>query len=255
MTVYRFIRGWLWTGVSLVIFVTTNAFSHAEQPERAKPNIVIIMADDLDSRQLSCYGGVNMQTPHIDRLASSGMLFTNMIASEAMCIPTRASLFTGLYPARHGAYQNHKPVFSGLKSICHYLGDLGYRVGLTGKDHMTKPREIFPFDRIAGFEPNCVSATDAYFLDSIRQYMMQPDPYCLFVMSINPHAPWTVGDPSEFRPEALKLPANWVDTRLTRERFADYLPEVRQLDNQVGDVMPLLEETGATENTIIIFLG
>ncbi|WP_430721040.1 sulfatase-like hydrolase/transferase, partial [Sphingobacterium daejeonense] len=54
-----------------------------------------------------------------------------------MCVPTRASLFTGLYPARHGAYQNHKPVKPNLKSVAHYLKDAGYRVGLTGKNHVT----------------------------------------------------------------------------------------------------------------------
>src|SRR5690606_6204746 len=65
-----------------------------------RPNIVLIMADDLDSRQLSCYGGENLKTRYIDQLAAEGMQFNAMIASEAMCVPTRASLFTGLYPVR-----------------------------------------------------------------------------------------------------------------------------------------------------------
>ena len=228
---------------------------HAPDGTQDKPNIIVIMADDLDSRQLSCYGGENLKTKHIDQLASEGMKFNAMIASEAMCIPTRASLLTGLYPARHGAYQNHKPVYDGLKSVVHYLNDLGYRVGLTGKDHMTSPRAVFPFDRVDGFEPNCVAATDEYFLDSVRNYILQDQPYCLFVMSINPHTPWTVGNPDEFDPATLKLPAHWVDTELTRAQFCKYLAEVRRLDDQVGDVMNLLKETGAEENTIVIFLG
>ncbi|GGC27301.1 heparan N-sulfatase [Parapedobacter defluvii] len=234
-----------------VFFSGTAALARLHE----KPNIVIIMADDLDSHQLSCYGGENLRTTHIDQLASEGMKFNAMIASEAMCIPTRASLFTGLYPVKHGAYQNHKPVYDDLKSIVHYLNDLGYRVGLTGKDHMTKPRTVFPFDLVDGFEPNCVASTDACFLDSVRSYIQQDEPYCLFVMSINPHTPWTVGNPDEFDPARLKLPAHWVDTERTRSEFRNYLAEVRRLDNQVGDVMNLLEETGAVENTIVIFLG
>src|SRR4051812_26192013 len=79
-----------------------------------KPNIVIIMADDLDSRQLSCYGGKNITTSHIDALATAGMK-SHIYASSAMCVPTRASLLTGLYPMRHGAFQNHKPVYDTLK--------------------------------------------------------------------------------------------------------------------------------------------
>src|SRR5690606_18617327 len=143
----------------------------------------------------------------------------------------------------------------GLKSIVHYLGDLGYRVGLTGKDHMTKPKAIFPFDRVDGFEPNCVSPTDVYFLDSVQHYITQGSPYCLFIMSNNPHAPWTVGDPSEFNPAELILPAHWVDTEQSRTKFRKYLAEVRRLDNQVGDILAMLEKTGQDKNTIVIFLG
>lgn len=179
-----------------------------------------------------------------------------MIASEAMCIPTRASLFTGLFPARHGAYQNHKPVNNDLKSIVHYLGDLGYDVALTGKDHVTTPKSVFPFKIISGFEPNCVATTDDYQLDSIRTFIKtQENPYCLFVMSVNPHAPWTVGDPSEFDVDKLILPTHWVDTDLTRTQFARYLAEVRRLDDQVGAITNMLKETGQAENTIVIFLG
>lgn len=221
-----------------------------------KPNIIIIMADDLDSQQLSCYGGQNIKTTHIDELAKEGMQFNQMIASEAMCIPTRASLFTGLYPVKHGAYQNHKAVNSNLKSVVHYLNEAGYKVGLTGKDHVTKPDKIFPFEIIPGFESNCIATTDEYFLDSIRTFITKDkDPYCLFVMSCNPHAPWTVGDPSEFDPEKLVLPKHWVDTKLIRSQFTKYLAEVRRLDNQVGDILSLLKETKQDQNTIVIFLG
>lgn len=238
----------------LMIVNVTETVGQSEKTD-SRPNFLIIMADDLDSRQLSSYGGKNLQTPHIDRLADEGMKFNHMIASEAMCVPTRASLFTGLYPVRHGAYQNHKPVRDDLKSVAHFLKELGYSVGLTGKDHVTQPRHIFPFDIIPGFEPNCVAETDDYFLDSVAAYIQADDPYCLFVMSANPHAPWTVGNPDEFNTDELTLPKHWVDTDLTREQFARYLAEVRRLDNQVGDVMQLLEKTDQLDNTIVIFLG
>lgn len=221
-----------------------------------KPNFVIIMADDLDSRQLSCYGGKNLQTRNIDALAGQGLKFNQMIASEAMCVPTRASLFTGLYPARHGSFQNHKPVNENIKSVCHYLGDLGYTVALTGKDHSTKPVSVFPFKILKGFETNCVSPTDDYTMDSVREFITtQKNPYCLFIMSTNPHMPWTMGDPSEFNASKLVLPPHWVDTKEVRVEFTKYLAELRRLDNQVGDVMKLLKETGQDKNTIMIFLG
>jgi N-sulfoglucosamine sulfohydrolase len=237
------------------VILLTACTSLSAQNKSNKPNVVIIMADDLDSRQLSCYGGKNLKTTNIDALAAGG-LQAHIYASEAMCIPTRASLLTGKFPLRHGAFQNHKPVYDSLKSVAHYLGDLGYRVALTGKDHMTKPKSVFPFDIIKGFEPNCVAATDEYEIDDIRQYITQSKtPYCLFVMSINPHAPWTVGDTTEFNPDNLTLPSHWVDTKVTRRQFMKYLAEVRRLDNQVGDVVKLLKETGQDKNTIVMFLG
>lgn len=238
-------------------FRTAMGSDSTEINNARRPNVVIIMADDLDSRQLSCYGGKNIKTTHIDKLAAEGMKFNQMIASEAMCVPTRASLFTGLYPMRHGSFQNHKRVYDSLKSVCHYLGDLGYSVALTGKDHSTKPASVFPFTFIKGFEPNCVAATDDYTLQDIRQFMTtRPgDPFCLFIMSINPHMPWTMGDPAEFNAGQLQLPPHWIDTKETRTQYCKFLAEVRRLDNQVGDIMQLLKETGQEKNTIFIFLG
>lgn len=225
------------------------------KPE-TRPNVVIIMADDLDSRQLSCYGGQNIKTKNIDQLASEGLRFRNIYTSHATCVPTRASLFTGLYPMRHGSFQNHKSVYRNMKSIGHYLHDLGYRVGLTGKDHSTKPKAAFPFDSVGGFQALCTSSNDAYTLNGVDSYISaKGKPFCLFIMSINPHKPWDQGDPSEFNPDKLILPPNMVDTKETRQQFCKYLAEIRRLDDQVGDVMRLLKKTGQDKNTIFMFLG
>lgn len=242
-------------GVLLSLLVSSFA-GFIQKPTASRPNVIIVMADDLDSRQLSCYGGKNLRTSHIDALAAEGLKFNHIYASEAMCVPTRASLFTGLYPVRHGSFQNHKPVYDNLKSVGHYLADLGYRVGLTGKDHSTKPKTVFPFEIVTGFEPNCVAPTDDYTLAGIKEYITRNEkPYCLFVMSINPHTPWTVGDTTEFDANKLVLPSYFADTKLTRQQFVKYLAEVRRLDNQVGDITRLLKETGQDKNTIVIFLG
>ncbi|EDM35344.1 heparan N-sulfatase [Pedobacter sp. BAL39] len=246
--------------ISAQSFTKNNTEDNQDKPQvkPSKPNIVIIMSDDLDSRQLSCYGGKNLQTTNIDALAAEGMKFQQTMCSEAMCVPTRASLFTGLYPMRHGSFQNHKPVYdTGLQSICQYLKAQDYRVALTGKDHSTKPQSVFPFEIVKGFQKDCVSPNDDYQLDSIRSYITRKnaDPFCLFIMSINPHAPWVSGDASEFDPDKVILPAHMVDTKSVRAIYCKYLAEVRRLDNQVGDVRKLLKETGQDENTIFIFLG
>jgi uncharacterized sulfatase len=107
-----------------------------------QPNIVVIIADDLGTNELGCYGGTNVPTPNIDKLASEGIRLTNNYASEAMSVPIRASMYTGLYPARHGSYQNHKKTFEGTKSVTYYFSNLGYRVGRAGKNHPVGQPEI-----------------------------------------------------------------------------------------------------------------
>lgn len=241
--------------ITNALMLSVPLFSIA-QNKTERPNVLIIMADDLDSKQLSCYGGENIQTPNIDALAEQGLKFQNMICSEAMSVPTRASLFTGLYPAKHGSYQNHKQVFPNTEAVGKYLADLGYSVALTGKNHSTKPESIFRFRIIPGFEPQCTSKTANYSVDSIKAFMKDSQkPFCLFVMSINPHSPWTVGDPSKFDPKKIILPQHYVDTQVSRELFCNYLAEIRQLDNEVRDVTNALKETGKEKNTLVIFLG
>lgn len=233
-----------------------TAFGATQPAAAERPNIVVIVADDLASNELSCYGGKNLQTPNIDRLANEGVRFTNMYASCAMSVPIRASLFTGLYPVRHGSFQNHKATFPDVKSVAHYLPDLGYRVGRTGKDHPINQPKVYPFEKVPGFTVGCTSPTANYTTNGIEEFIKRNnDPFCLFVCSINPHAPWTVGNPDEFKSDKLVLPPNSVDNPEVRDIFRKYLAEVRVLDNEVGSVMKVLEASGKLDNTLVIFLG
>lgn len=228
----------------------------AQQQE--KPNIVIILADDMGTNEIGCYGGENLSTPNIDRLATEGIRLTNNYASMAMSVPIRASLYTGLYPARHGSYQNHKATYSNIKSAAHYMSELGYRVGRTGKDHPSGQSGVYPFEKIDGFEVNCVMSKPAVSTtDGIKEFIMREseEPFCLYVCSINSHMPWDAGDASEFDPSKVVLPPNCVDNEQTRKEFCNYLAEIRLLDNEVGMVYDALEKTGELENTLLIFLG
>ncbi len=236
-----------------VLPVTSFAAQKAEAEKR--PNIVVIIADDLLSSELSCYGGQNIETPNIDRLAHEGVRFTQNYASIAMSVPIRASMYTGLYPAKHGSYQNHKSTFKGTKTVNDYMPETGYRVGRTGKQHPNNPA-IYKFNEIPGFTVGCTARKAPYNTDGIRDFMQESDdPFLLYVCSINPHAPWTWGDPDEFDPDKLVMPPNCVDNPEMRKIFTHYLAEVRALDNEVGSVLETLEETGKLDETIVIFLG
>jgi len=233
------------------IIVLLFAAALACGAETAKPNIIFILADDLATYELGCYGGRNVPTPNLDRLAREGMRFTQSFASEAMCAPCRASLYTGLFPARHGASRNHAAAKPGTLSVPHYLEPLGYRVGLAGKVHV-HPKTVFAFIGVPGFEQRCTDQAANYNLTGIREFMQRDakQPFCLFVCSTLPHAPWTVGDPSQFPPDKLKLPPNWVDTPETRANFSKYCAEIAALDKQVGDILE-----AAPDNTLVFFGG
>ena len=74
----------------------------APSAQARRPNVVFILADDLGWRDTTLYGSTYYETPHIDRLATRGMMFRNAYAASPLCSPTRASIMTGLHPARIG---------------------------------------------------------------------------------------------------------------------------------------------------------
>jgi len=228
----------------------------AAEPQAIRPNIVLIISDDLCVKEVGCYGGVNVKTPRLDSLAAQGMRFERCYATIAMCVPLRNTLFTGLFPVRTGSYRNHTYCHPGTVSVVQYLNQLGYRSGLAGKVHIG-PRESFPFEMVSGLTRNCVSATDDYTFEHVKEFMTRnPDePFFLKVGLIQPHAPWTVGDRSQFDPAKLKLPPHWADTPETRRSFVHYLAEVAFLDNQVGAFLDILDDAGLKDNTVVVFLS
>ncbi|XP_008071622.1 arylsulfatase H [Carlito syrichta] len=119
-------------------FVTRNS----------RPNIVLLMADDLGVGDLCCYGNSSVSTPHIDRLASEGVRLTQHLAAASVCTPSRAAFLTGRYPIRSGmasAYNLNRalPWLGGSGGLppnettfAKLLQHRGYRTGLIGKWHL-----------------------------------------------------------------------------------------------------------------------
>lgn len=222
----------------------------------AKPNILLIVADDCSYYDIGCFGAVNNKTPHIDALARQGLKFNSAYNSASMSTPTRHCIYTGMYPMHHGGYANHSQVNADVKSLPHYLKDLGYRVGLAGKWHIN-PSANFPFEDVPGFPKGCTSKDVSHTTDGIQEFMGRnsAEPFCLVLASINPHAPWTGGDASVFERKKLQLPPQFVDTEVTRDYYARYLAEVGLLDEEVGEAMQLLQDHDLQKNTLVIFVS
>ena len=123
----------------------------AFQP-RPRPNIVVILADDLGYGDVGCYGQARIKTPNIDRLAAEGTRFTQAYAGSTVCAPSRCSLFTG-YHTGHARMRANNEVYLGKRdvTISEILHDAGYRTGLFGKWSLgTLGTEGYPNDK--GFD-------------------------------------------------------------------------------------------------------
>jgi arylsulfatase A-like enzyme len=143
----------------LLLWLTSVTVS-AEQ----RPNILLIVVDDLGYGELGCYGGTQIPTPRIDELAEAGIRFTNGYVTAPFCAASRAALMTGRYQTRFGFEFNPigaKNVEPGIGLPCEettladYLRDAGYATGLVGKWHLGGTAPFHPqrrgFDEFFGF--------------------------------------------------------------------------------------------------------
>lgn len=134
----------------LTILISACSGCTNRKSEGARPNIVLIMADDMGFSDIGCYGG-EIRTPNIDGLAENGLRYTQFY-NNARCCPTRASLMTGLYPHQAGmgwmtAAHLGSPQYQGelndqCVTIAEVLGDAGYSTYMTGKWHLSRVRNI-----------------------------------------------------------------------------------------------------------------
>ena len=119
-----------------------------------KPNVIILLADDLGWADLGYQGSKDIRSPHIDQLAENGIRFTDERVSASVCSPSRAGLMTGRYQQRYGHEANSPPSSDGMDlkqvTLADRLKKLGYRTGLIGKWHLGNRDEFYPTQR--GFD-------------------------------------------------------------------------------------------------------
>ncbi|MEM9646690.1 MAG: sulfatase-like hydrolase/transferase, partial [Planctomycetota bacterium] len=137
----------------MLICTASNAQQpDAQQPDARQPNVLLILTDDQGWSSLGCYGGKIVPTPNLDRLAEQGARFTSAYVTS-QCTPTRATLLTGQYPARHRMWHvigwygcpwgrmEERPFTEqfarGTPTIASGLKRAGYKTGIVGKWHLT----------------------------------------------------------------------------------------------------------------------
>lgn len=194
------------------------------------PHVVLFIADDLGRAECSPYGGKEVRTPNMARLATDGMTFTHAFVASPSCAPSRAALLTALDPMRNGAMLNHSRPRAELKKWPAHFQQLGYEVVAIGKvAHYAQVQE-YGFDHVSHFkyhEDDCVEAAVKWL-----EARKPGKPLCLLVGTNWPHVPWPKESPLD--PEKLALPPTFVDTKETRSGFARYLAAVANADRDLG---------------------
>jgi arylsulfatase len=241
-----------------------------------KPNIILILADDLGYGDVGCFGAKGYRTPHLDRLAREGMRFTNFSVTQAVCSASRASILTGCYANRvglQGALNHLSP--AGIHEDETLLPEVckarGYATALFGKWHLGHHPKFLPtrhgFDEFYGIPyPNDNGPLHATMkglpplplLEGERIIGHDPDqsrftrdftdraigfierhrarPFFLFLSHVMPHVPIFASD--AFR---------------GRSAAGLYGDVVEELDAAVGDVLAALRRLGLDDRTLVIF--
>ncbi len=131
--------------VLFLLALCATAGLEAAEGQAARPNIVIILADDLGWGDLGCYGHPSIRTPNLDRMAAEGMRFTDFYSAAEVCTPSRAALLTGRYPIRSGMCHDRCRVLrrdsvgglpAGEITIAQALKTRGYATACLGKWHL-----------------------------------------------------------------------------------------------------------------------
>jgi arylsulfatase A-like enzyme len=244
-----------------------------------KPNIVLIIADDLGYADLGCQGAKDLRTPHLDSLAASGARFTNWYAGAPVCAPSRGSLMTGRYPQRNGVANNGLALRPSEHTIASLLKSQGYATGIFGKWHLGSTPETVPnahgFDQFFGFHSGCID----YF--SHRYYWGEP-------RLVNYHDLWRnrteVFEDGQYMTELITREAKQFLAARRSEPFFLYVPYngvhypmhaprkyvdrfpaaidperrmyaalLAAVDDSVGEIMAAVKKMGALDNTLVFY--
>ncbi|WP_423130531.1 sulfatase-like hydrolase/transferase [Gaoshiqia sp. Z1-71] len=265
--------------IPLLFSISTQAAENPGPPVE-KPNILLILADDLGYEKLGCYGGLGTSTPNLDKMAEKGALFTRTYTSP-VCTPSRMSLYTGSYTPRH-QYTKVLPIHLGSKEVVDFenrfptyaqsLKEAGYQTSVTGKWQLGA-LEFYPDHcKSAGFDSWCVwqiwkdnRKTVRYWEPTINrdgQIMRTtekdfgPDMLTNYVID-RMKAAKEAGEPFLIHHNML-LPHDPIietpdDVKAGRGASLDHM--ISYLDKQVGILLNALNELHLTDQTIVFFMG
>lgn len=259
--------------LAVIFFAIFAPVATAQQAR--KPNIVVIVGDDMGYGDVGFHGCKDIPTPNLDALAKSGVRFTSGYVSGPYCSPTRAGLLTGRYQTRFGHEFNPSggprqglPVTE--TTLATLLRDAGYATGLIGKWHLGSEDVFHPLNRGFGEFFGFLGGAHSYFPDkgssvvrgksaaNEKEYLTdaiaresvafinkhKTEPYFLYVAFNAVHTPMHATD------ERLQR-FNSIEDK-TRRTYAAMMVA---MDEAIGKIVAAIRETGQEENTLIFFIS
>ncbi|MEO5674762.1 MAG: sulfatase-like hydrolase/transferase [Chitinophagales bacterium] len=262
-------------------------------PDDPRPNIVMIIADDVRYDSFNQTGGpAFFDAPAIKRISDEGATFDNFYCVYSLCIPARASIFTGLYPHLNHAYDNTSAINPHAVTIATVLDSFGYHCGVIGKYHLAAPPQ-------KGYQYWLATAGDITYNDPLMNYngtfkqifgnitdiisdssarlISEIDtPFFVCIEHLAPHRQVKVQDqyegiydgetmpvPSTFYPFTKFYPSflydapdkMYTDTADLSEDYVKYFEGLKGIDANVDSIFAILTSRGILENTMIIFTG
>jgi arylsulfatase A len=243
------------------------------------PNVLILLADDLGSTDLACYGGKAF-TPNLDQLAEEGTRFTNFYAPAPNCSPSRAGLLTGRMPSRVGMYTYRAPAHTMHLpdyeiTIAELLKEKGYQTAHFGKWHLSclpqdsalnQPQPVDQgFDYSLGTENNA-SPSHLNPVNFVRngERVLETDGYSCQLLADEVKT-WFNNFYKKDKPFFMYVPFHEVHTRIASppemiqhypgesDNDAEYLANVENMDDAAGRILNELEKRGLLENTFVVF--
>lgn len=277
----------------VIAMAAVMAISCLQAQHVSKPNIVVIIADDLGYADVGFNDGWT-NTPHLNELAKDGLRFTDFHSSGTVCSPTRAGIMTGQYQQRVGvpgvivAFPGNPAHGHGLSKKAIFfpalLKEQGYSTGLFGKWHLGYSGKFNPihygFDEFRGYLSGQVdyhshidlagsfdwwdglkkTKDSGYTTHLITKQAISfirrksSSPFCVIISHQAVHNPYQGPEDGAFRTEGTSTP-EVPATRQLREKKETFKLMMKEMDEGVGEVRAVLKELGLEENTFIFFLS
>ena len=212
-----------------------------------RPNVVYIDSHDLGD-WLGCYGRPYLETPHLDGLAAGGVRFATHTATAPICMPSRASIFTGLMPHEVGV-TGQEALEPTATCMAARFRDAGYRtVACGGLKIINDPQWVGFSEQLPAAEGDKPAAAAAF----ISGAGGTSRPFFLSVSLQQCHRPFGPRhDP--LLPARIRVPGYLPDTAATRRDLATLAWQIRELDAGVGRILTAIDSAGLTDSTLVVF--